>query len=316
MTRNLAPIVLFVYNRPWHTQQTLEALAKNELSSESILYIFADGQKENATEETISKIKETRDIIKGKLWCKEVIILEKDENKGLSNSIINGVTEVVNKHGKIIVLEDDIIVSPYFLHYMNDGLRIYENEAKVISIHAYNYPISTKDLPEVFFIKGADCWGWATWDNSWSLFEENPQRLLEEILSKELQTEFDIQNSYPYTQMLRDQCEGKVDSWAIRWYASAFLKNKFTLYPKQSIVNNIGLDGSGTHGGLVNKYDTSNWNNKQKVIVHYNEKIENNLTVLNRWKNYHLQNNEPTVFNKLSTVQKIKNVIATIYKNK
>jgi putative methyltransferase (TIGR04325 family) len=283
---NFAPIALFVYNRPWHTEQTLNALSKNNFSEQSILYIYADGAKLNATDEQIENIKQVRNVIRSKQWCKEVHIIESDKNKGLANSIIDGVTNVVNKYGKIIVLEDDIITSPYFLKYMNDGLDIYKDEEKVVSIHAYQYPISPKGLPSTFFMKGADCQGWATWDSSWSIFEKDANKLLNYIIDNNLQYEFDIQGAYPYTQMLKSQIEKKVDSWAIRWYASAFINNKYTLYPNKSIVYNIGFDNTGVHSGSFDNFNNKSWNNKKPIDVNRITKIENNNLALKKWIDY------------------------------
>jgi hypothetical protein len=243
----LAPIILFVYNRPLHTALTLEALSKNELAGESVLYIYADGAKENITADDAEKIRETREVIRKKKWCKEIHIIQSDINKGLANSIINGVTQVIDKHGSIIVLEDDLVVSPFFLSYMNGLLGLYEKDEEIISIHGYNYPIKMKYTDTTFLLKGADCWGWATWKRGWDLFEQNPKKLLDEIEAKELSNEFDFFGSYAYTNMLKAQQEGKLDSWAICWYASAFVKNKLTVYPGKSLVSNIGTDGSGTH---------------------------------------------------------------------
>ncbi len=189
----LAPIILFVYNRPSHTLRTLEALALNELAKESILYIFSDGIKDNADSNSIQKINETREIIKSKQWCKEVIIIERQQNFGLAKSVIEGVTEIINKFQKVIVLEDDLVTSPYFLKFMNETLHKYEKEDSVACISAYIYPID--NLPELFFIKGADCWGWATWKRAWDLFEPDGSKLLNIIESKKLTSEFDLNKS-------------------------------------------------------------------------------------------------------------------------
>jgi hypothetical protein len=244
----LAPIVLFIYNRPDHTEKTLSALSGNLLAEESNLYIYADGMKDNTTEEQKQMIKKTREVAKSKRWCKEVSIIESDKNKGLAASIISGVTNIVNRYGKVIVLEDDLITSPYFLTYMNDALTLYENNERVISIHGYVYP-TKKKLPDYFFIKGADCWGWATWKRGWDVFNSDGEYLLKEIKSRNLEKEFNFNNSFDYTGMLQDQIDGKISSWAIRWYASAFLANKYTLYPGMSFIRNIGFDGTGTHCG-------------------------------------------------------------------
>lgn len=245
---NNAPIVLFVYNRPWHTRQTLEALTRNDLADKSELFIYSDGPKSNARQEDISKIDEVRKIINERKWCKEIHIIESDTNKGLADSIINGVTEVVNLYGKIIVLEDDLITSNYFLDYMNKALELYEKNEKVASINGFFVPVTGK-LPETFFLKFADCLGWATWERGWIDFESNAAKLLKEIKERNLSYQFDLKGAYNYTQMLSDQAEGKIDSWAIRWYASTFLKNKLSLCPKHSLVQHIGNDGSGTNVG-------------------------------------------------------------------
>lgn len=248
-----SPIALFTFNRPRHTQQTLDALAANVGAKESMLYIFCDGAKENSAVETLQKIEEVRAIAHKENRFKKVIVTEHSANKGLANSIIDGVTDLLNRNESIIVLEDDLITSPYFLQYMNDALHLYDSNPDVACISGYVYPVK-ETLPETFFIKGADCWGWATWKEKWTVFEKDGQKLLSEIKNKKLTAAFDFENSYPYTEMLHNQTLGKNDSWAVRWYASAFLKNKYCLYPGMSVVQNIGNDGSGTHSGLSDKW--------------------------------------------------------------
>lgn len=240
---NLSPIALFVYNRPWHICQTVKALQKNELADRSDLFIYSDSPKDEQNEKAVQKVREYIHTIDG---FKTVIIREREENMGLAGSIIDGVTAVVNKYGRVIVLEDDLVTSPFFLRYMNDALKLYEREEKVISIHGYIYPLSEK-LPSTFFLRDADCWGWATWKLGWDLFEEDGQRLLNELEERKLTKLFDFNGTYGYTQMLRDQIAGKNNSWAVRWYASAFLRERLTLYPGISLICNIGFDGVGTH---------------------------------------------------------------------
>ncbi|KKR46252.1 MAG: glycosyltransferase [Parcubacteria group bacterium GW2011_GWA1_40_21] len=181
-------------------------------------------------------------------------------------------TDIVNKFGKIIVLEDDMVSSPYFLKFMNDALDLYENEDKVISIHAYAYPVK-KSLPETFFLKNPGCWGWATWKRGWDMFESDGQKLLDELIKKRLVKEFDYNYSYRFSETLRQQAEGIKDSWAILWYASAFLSDKLTLYPGQSLIQNIGFDGSGVNSGISNIYHVENSN--MDVRVRKIELIEN-----------------------------------------
>lgn len=251
-----APIALFVYNRLEHTKKTIEALQRNFLASESELFIFSDGPKDSTKYiGDKEKVAELRNYLKSIKGFKKVEIVERAENLGLAKSIISGVTDIVNRFGKIIVMEDDLVSSPYFLTYMNDGLDSYENNQKVISIHGYVYP-TKKSLPETFFIHGADCWGWATWKRGWDKFEKDGSKLLQELQKGNLINEFDFNRSYPFSNMLERQISGKNDSWAIRWNASAFLANMLTLYPGVSLIDNIGQDSSGTHGKNSKVYKT------------------------------------------------------------
>ncbi|WP_223155714.1 glycosyltransferase, partial [Campylobacter concisus] len=239
---DLAPIVLFVYNRLDHTKQTLEALLANELANQSEIFIYSDAAKSRNDE---IKVAEVREYIKKVSGFKKVTIIQRERNFGLASNIIDGVTKIVNEYGKIIVLEDDLITSPYFLSFMNKGLELYKGEPRVASIHGYVYPID--GLPETFFIKGADCWGWATWSDKWSIFEPNGQKLLDEIRKLKLEKEIDFNGSYGFVKMLKSQIVGKNNSWAIRWYASTFLNGMLTLYPGKSYVQNIGFDSQATH---------------------------------------------------------------------
>ena len=244
-----SPIALFVYNRPEHTKLTIEALQNNVLATDSDIIIFSDAAK---NDEQIKPVYQVRDYLKKVDGFKSISIVEREFNSGLARSIIDGVTSVVNKYGKVIVLEDDLVTSPYFLQYMNDGLDLYEVNEDVASIHGYVYPIS--GLPETFFMRGADCWGWATWKNRWATFETDGAKLLDELNRRNLSKRFDFNGAYGFTKMLIDQIVGKNDSWAIRWHASAFLQNKFTLYPRKSLVLNIGHDGSGEHCGVTSVF--------------------------------------------------------------
>ena len=246
-----APIALFAYNRLSHLQRTVEALQRNELADNSELFCFSDGAKCETDQE---KVLAVRKYIHSIPTFKKVTIIEREKNLGLAQSIISGVDEIVNAYGQIIVLEDDMVTSPFFLQYMNDALRFYRDEEQVISVHGYMYPVKAK-LPETFFLKGADCWGWGTWKRGWQLFEADGQKLLDSLKAMNLSRQFDFDGSYAYTEMLEEQVTGKNDSWAIRWYASAFLNGKLTLYPGKSLLANTGLDESGTHCGLTNLFD-------------------------------------------------------------
>lgn len=245
-----APIALFAYNRLTHLRQTVEALAENDRATQSDLFVFSDGPRNPGVAEAVQQVRDWLPSIRG---FKSVSVVMRPQNLGLASSIISGVTELVNRYGRVIVLEDDMVTSKYFLQYMNDALELYEGEEQVVSVHGYVYPVSTK-LPDTFFLRGADCWGWATWRRGWNLFERDGRKLLKELEARALCRDFDFEGTAHYTNMLRMQIEGRNDSWAVRWYAAAFLAGKLTLYPGRSLVYNIGNDGSGQHCGVTDIY--------------------------------------------------------------
>lgn len=293
---NYAPVALFVYNRPIHTRKTVEALLKNKEAAETDLYVFCDGLKVDSPAGQQEKIYAVRDYIRSIVGFKSVTIFESTTNKGLAQSIIDGVTAIVNKHQRVIVLEDDLVTSSGFLNYMNTALNIYENNPSVISIHAYNYPIPTLGLPETFFMRGADCWGWATWKRGWDLFESNGSLLKQQLEEQNLVYQFNINGSNPFFDMLKQQIEGKVSSWAIRWYASAFLKNKLTLYPAKPLVFNIGFDGEATHTKLVeDHFNDKEWTGTRTVRINPLQKVATNKLVYKRWQ-YFFENKKISRF--------------------
>jgi len=249
---NIAPIALFVFNRLQHTRQSVEALANNELAVCSDLFVFSDGPRTEADRKHVESV---RKYITSLTGFKSVTVVERKTNLGCARSITSGISEVVNRYGRIIVVEDDIVTSPHFLRFMNEALEIYRNEERVACIHGYLYPVG-KALPETFFIKGADIWGWATWKRGWDLFEPDGEKLLNALNNQKLTSEFDFDGSFYFTSMLKAQIEGRLDTWDINWYASAFLKDKLTLYPGKSLVKNIGNDNSGTHSNTTDKFDT------------------------------------------------------------
>ena len=265
-----APIALFAYNRLDHLKITINNLKKNYLANSSELIIFSDGPKNQSDIKKIIHIREYLKKIKG---FKKIYIKERKTNYGLSKNIIDGVSEILKKFKKIIVIEDDLVVNRYFLKYMNRGLTLYQRNKNVASIHGYVYPIkniNNKIQSNTFFIKGADCWGWATWKRAWIQFDSNGKKLLRKLKNKKKIKEFNFNNTYDYFKMLLDQVNNKNDSWAIRWYASCFLKDMYTLYPVNTFVKNIGLDNTGQNS----KFDLLNLGNKSFSKTHYNIKKE------------------------------------------
>lgn len=260
MTAPLAPIAIFGYRRPEHIARVLTSLRTNPEHVNSSIHVFLDGARGPADAEDVLR---TRAVVHENA-PHHAEIVERESNAGLANSIIAGVTRLTHEYGTVIVLEDDLVPSKHFLRYMNEALQRYAQDDRVISAHAYCYPVAGK-LPETYFLRGADCWGWATWKRGWDLFEPDGRRLLAELQRRRLTRRFDFDGSYPFTQMLRDSIAGKNDSWAIRWYASAFLKDKLTLYPGSSQVQNIGADGSGVHEGSSRAFEHVDWGGALQV---------------------------------------------------
>lgn len=238
-----APIAVFAYRRLAPLLALIESLRRNPEAVASALYIFCDGAKTNDGQEEAVAVRAFSDRVTG---FKSVEVIKRVENFGLARSVIAGVTQVIGAHGRVIVLEDDLLVSPYFLGYMNAALMLYADDLQVGSIHGYIFPVG-QPLPETFFIRGGDCWGWATWQRAWQQFNPDGQSLLNQLRETGLCRRFDLDGAYPYTRMLRHQVAGRNSSWAIRWHGTLFLKNMLTLYPHQSLVLNAGLDGAGTH---------------------------------------------------------------------
>jgi len=264
------------------------ALRKNKLFRSSKLFIFSDGPKDDDSEKSVKKV---RNVLSNYNNLKNIYISLNKDNKGLSTSIITGVSDILSDFKSVIVLEDDLITSTYFLKYMNTGLSLYENETDVASIHSYFYPVnSINQLPNYFFLKGADCWGWATWRDRWDLFENNPNELLNKINSMNLSNEFSLEKRAGFYNMLKDTSKGKIDSWAIRWHASMYLQNKLTLYPKVSFIHNIGNDGSGTHKAKTDSFKT-------KINLNFdgikNVQLTENLIAREELANFMLKIREP-----------------------
>jgi hypothetical protein len=196
----LTPIALFVYKRPHHTRKTLESLMANAEFSDSPLYVFCDGAKRK---KDIPLVRETRELIRS-YELDNATIIEREENMGLANSIITGVTELCNKYGRVIVVEDDLYLSPYFLKYINTALDTYEEYDEVMHISGYMFPVRGQ-LPDTFFYRATSCWGWGTWKRAWDKFEPDVHKLLAEFKNKKKRWEFDIRGSTKYYLMLKYQ---------------------------------------------------------------------------------------------------------------
>lgn len=314
---NLAPIILFVYNRPWHTLQTLEALAKNELAEESVLYIYADGAKGNATAEDLDQIAETRTIIRKKEWCKKVTIIESETNKGLADSVIRGTTDIVNKYGKVITLEDDVVTSKYFLKFMNEALDKYSENNEIFMVGGYNFPVKEiKSINSSFFIPLTSTQAWGTWKRAWTIFDINASGYEELKTNDILRKSFNLGGIYDYSGMLFKQMEDQnISSWAIKWWWSVFKKNGLVLYPDKSLIKNIGWDATGRHSGKNNPYFDADWS-EDYFINKFPETIRSDEQKFNLIKTYITkQIQQPILIRKSKQVNFVKNIFLKI-KNK
>jgi len=278
MIKEFAPICLFVYNRPWHTQQTIEALQLNELANQSDLIIFSDSPK---NEHAWASVKEVRDYLKIISGFKSIRIIERQENWGLAKSIIHGVSDVVNQYGKVIVVEDDLVTSPHFLRFMNEALEIYKDETKVFGITGYSYPIKSDKVGSTYFLKAEGCWSWATWQRAWNFFEKDTYKLLN-IFTKKMIYEFNFDNSENFFSQVIDNKNGKINSWAVYWYATIFLNEGLFLCPKYSFTRNIGFDGSGVHCSESVTFDMNPTQN-------YNITFETNIKESKKAREAHIE---------------------------
>ncbi len=273
--QNYAPILLFVYNRPEETLRTLEALKNNHIAKYSDLYIYSDFAKK---EKDKSRVEVVRGIIERVEGFRSITVYKQQENKGLANSIISGVSEVISKFKKVIVLEDDLVTSPGFLNYMNDALNFYEDNDKIWSISGFN-PIQSipKDYLGDIYLTGRGCsWGWATWLDRWKTIDWDIGNYNSFKKSRKLRGNF---NKYgnDLSLMLEDQVKGFIDSWAIRWCFNQFLQEKYTVYPRTSLVKNIGFENNSTHGSLRYSNEEFNLNIKDDFIFESKIDINNEL---------------------------------------
>lgn len=251
MSNQPAPVALFVYARPEHTRRTLEALKHNNQADKTDLIVFADSAK---NENDLEKVEAVRKIVKNTTGFRNVEVIQREMNYCISKNITNGVSDVCEQYDRVIVLEDDLVTSPWFLTFMNEAMDYYQDEERVASIEGYIYPVKTK-LPETFFLRGAGGWGWATWSHAWTTLNTDAEHLLEELKRQNLADRFDWYGAFPGTRYLELQADGLDDNWDVLWHASAFVSGKFTLHPGRSLVQNIGHDGTGVHGGRTHRFD-------------------------------------------------------------
>ena len=249
-----SPLILFVYNRLWHTEQTVEALKNNDLSGESNLFIFSDGPKVAGDE----NVKLVREYIKTISGFKSISIIERENNLGLADSVISGVSEIINKYGKVIVLEDDITTARFFLKFMNDSLEFFKDRSDVFSVSGHNHSSSIMKIPksykhDIYLSYRFGSWGWATWKDRWNKVDWEVKGYEKFNNNKELHKRFE-RGGIDAPELLKSQMEGKIDSWAIRFNYSHFIHDCYNVRPAKTLVKNIGFDGSGVHCEKNEKY--------------------------------------------------------------
>ena len=248
-----APIALFAYNRPDHLHRTFAALQANPLARESALFVFCDGAKGL---HDASAVEEARRLVRGVTGFGEIHIREQGSNIGLAKSVISGVSELTSEFGRVIVIEDDLVVASGFLSYMNQALERYHDNPQVMQVSGYMFPVDRpRRLGETFFCRVPTSWGWGTWARAWEHLNLDSTSLLEHIHKSDQRDTFNVNGAYSYFEHLSLQAEGKMDVWGVRWYASMFVAGGLCLYPSRSLVHNIGMDGSGVHCGQSSVFD-------------------------------------------------------------
>jgi GT2 family glycosyltransferase len=245
MNERPAPIVLFVYNRPEHARRALASLAANRLAADSDLIVYADGARKP---EHVPAVQQVKHVIHEAFGFRSIRLIEREKNLGLANSVMTGVSELCASHGRAIVIEDDLVVSPTFLEFLNAGLDRFQHDPDVLQISGYSYPAHDQSTAETFFLPMISCWGWATWSRAWAKFDPTMSALNKLDADPAARRRFNIDDAYDYYGMACQQRQGKIDSWGVRWQLSLFANDGIVLYPRDSLVFNAGADSSGTHG--------------------------------------------------------------------
>ena len=300
---NFSPIIIFVYNRLHHLDTLFNSLQKNDLFKKSKVLVFSDGAKNEIDKDKIDKV---RELLKKRLIPQNSEIIENNVNLGLSRNVIGGLNKTFQIYDRAIILEDDLELSPFFLNYMNDALNLYETSENVASISGYMYPIEPKKFSNnYFFLKLIESWGWGTWKRAWNIFENDSLQLKKKIDEKQLANEFNFESGISYYKMLTDNINGLNDSWAVRWYASTFLKNMNTLFPSKSFVKNIGVDDSGEHCSYTTVYDTLvNFDYKKLEKNHSLESLSDRLVVQSFFRKIKYKRYLDNVINKIKNFVK------------
>lgn len=267
----LAPIIVFAYNRPELLERTLETLSKNDLAGQSDLFVYCDGPKNTVSIEQSERIADCRKIAHAISGFKSHVVIERSTNIGLKANIVSAVTEIVNKYGRIIVIEDDIVTSPGFLHYMNDALEMYKDEERVMQISGYMWPHKWP-LPETFFYQAPCPWGWATWDRAWKYYNDNTSEIYD--YWKTRWNEFNSFGGNYLQKQLEENYNSTLNTWYVKWHAAMRQRDALALYPGKSLVDNRGFGGDATNCYATDKFDVKLG---KKIVVERRPIRENKL---------------------------------------
>lgn len=259
--RTLAPVVMFVYNRPDHTRRAWEALCRNAEFADTPVYIYADAA---ANEDAVRGVRAVRQYLQG-LQHADLHLILREENYGIERNEVNGITTVIRAHGKAVIVEDDIEAGPYFLRYMNLALDRYANEQQVYAITAYSIFSSEQAarLPEYGFLRAPVNWGWATWADRWSQNLDTIDDADVERLRKDARMQREFNNGEFSSDILLSQSKRGAYTWDTIWYWVIFKNRGLVLRTAYALCDNIGTDGSGVHfndpRGKVVRRDTSHY---------------------------------------------------------
>lgn len=270
--RALAPIILFAYHRPAHAARTLQTLQANRLAADSRLYVFCDGPPPDASAELRQQIAAVRAVVRQATGFAEVTVSEAETNRGLMVSIEQGIRAVLAQHDRVIVLEDDLELSPGFLEYMNAALDAYAAEETVMSVTGYMFPVE-EPPPETFFLHMISSWGWGTWRRAFVHYQPDAAALMATVRGAGRLEEFNLDGTYDFMGQLQANAKGHLRTWAVKWYATVFLRGGLTLFPGRSLVRNFGHDGSGQHSACTSQFDVSGM--AEKVVVEPEPVVEN-----------------------------------------
>ena len=279
--KNISPIILFTHTRLNLLKKCIKSLKKNKLAQESTLYIFSDGPINKKQNKKIAKVRFYLKRIDG---FKKVKIFFKKKNYGLSKNIINGVTKILKKEKKAIIIEDDLIFDKFFLEFMNSSLNKYENKKKVWHISGWNYNIDLKLKEDTFFTRGMNCWGWATWRDRWKYFEKNPKTIIN-TWDKNKINKFNFDNSINFFSQILKNNKKVLNTWAVFWYATIYENKKLCLNPKKTFTENIGESPSATNTKSIDKIFSTNLIQRSKNDIIFPNEYKENLYVLKLIKN-------------------------------